>query len=106
MFLSFFIISIKVYTMLGLIKETSTFDQSLYFQNLEIIQQQIDFPAQQRKLKLDQLQNLEYNDLVDLFNAGFKDLDDKGEDSLLNAINAQTTDIKSKLMRIYKFLND
>lgn len=106
MFLSFFIISIKVYTMLGLIKETSIFDQSLYFQNLEIIQQQIDFPAQQRKLKLDQLQNLEYNDLVDLFNAGFKDLDDKGEDSLLNAINAQTTDIKSKLMRIYKFLND
>lgn len=106
MFLSFFIISIKVYTMLGLIKETSIFDQSLYFQNLEIIQQQIDLPAQQRKLKLDQLQNLEYNDLVDLFNAGFKDLDDKGEDSLLNAINAQTTDIKSKLMRIYKFLND
>ena len=92
--------------MLGLIKETSIFDRSLYFHNLEIIQQQIDLPAQQRKLKLDQLQNLEYNDLVDLFNAGFKDLDDKGEDSLLNAINAQTTDIKSKLMRIYKFLND
>jgi hypothetical protein len=40
-------------------------------------------PAQQRKLKLDQWH--------------------KGEDSLLNAINAQTTDIKSNimLMRIF-----
>ena len=62
--------------MLGLIKETSICDRSLYLQNLEIIQQLIDLPAQQRKLKLDRLQNLEYNDLVDLFNAGFKHLDD------------------------------
>jgi len=69
--------------MLGLIKETSICDRSLYLQNLEIIQQLIDLPAQQRKLKLDQLH--------------------KGEDSLLNAINAQTTYIKSNimLMRIF-----
>jgi len=70
--------------MLGLIKETSICDRSLYLQNLEIIQQLIDLPAQQRKLKLDQLH--------------------KGEDSLLNAINAQTTYIKSNimLMSVYK----
>ena len=64
--------------MLGLIKETSICDRSLYLQNLEIIQQLIDLPVQQRKLKLDQLH--------------------KGEYSLLNAINAQTTYIKSNSM--------